>query len=83
MDGADIFTSVAAGFQYAVSFSHAAIDEGGTVSVFDDLHGKGNLLASVAVPGHHLEMHCQLSRPVLPVPCRQHQLWRRAEIGVR
>lgn len=47
LTGADTFMNVAAGFDTGFSFFYAAVNNTGSVSVYDGLNGTGNLLASV------------------------------------
>ncbi|MBN2631763.1 MAG: VPLPA-CTERM sorting domain-containing protein [Rhodobacteraceae bacterium] len=42
--------NVAAGFADGFSFFYSAISNSGSVSVYDDLDGTGNLLATLALP---------------------------------
>lgn len=47
LDGSETFMNVAAGFETGFSFFYAAINNTGSINVFDDLNGTGNLLASL------------------------------------
>ena len=47
LEGAETFMNVAAGFQIGFSFFYSAVNEGGSISVYDGLNGTGNLLASL------------------------------------
>lgn len=50
LTGSETFMNVAAGFDTGFSFFYAAPNNAGSVSVFDDLDGTGNLLASFSLP---------------------------------
>lgn len=49
LSGAETFMNVAAGFDTGFSFFYAAPNQMGSVSVFDDLNGAGNLLATLTL----------------------------------
>lgn len=49
LTGSETFMNVAAGFDTGFSFFYSAINQGGSVSVFDGLNGTGNLLASISL----------------------------------
>lgn len=50
LTGAQTFMNVPAGFDTGFSFFYTAINQPGSVSVFDGLNGTGNLLASLNLP---------------------------------
>lgn len=50
LDGAETFMNVPAGFDTGFSFFYTAINNPGSVSVFDGLNGTGNLLATLNLP---------------------------------
>lgn len=50
LSGSQTFMNVAAGFTTGFSFFYTAINQAGSVSVYDDLGGTGNLLATLALP---------------------------------
>ena len=47
LEGAETFMNVPAGFDTGFSFFYVAINQGGSISVYDDLNGTGNLLATL------------------------------------
>lgn len=49
LSGAETFMNVAAGFDTGFSFFYSAPNQMGSVSVFDDLNGAGNLLATLTL----------------------------------
>ena len=49
LSGAETFMNVAAGFDTGFSFNYAAINQGGTINVFDGLGGTGTLLGSIVL----------------------------------
>ena len=49
LTGNETFMNVAAGFETGFSFFYSAVNQGGSISVFDDLSGGGNLLASLTL----------------------------------
>jgi len=49
LTGNETFMSVAAGFETGFSFFYAAVNSGGSISVYDGLFGTGNLLASLTL----------------------------------
>jgi hypothetical protein len=50
LSGSESFMNVAAGFDTGFSFNYSAINQAGSVSVYDGLNGTGNLLATLALP---------------------------------
>jgi hypothetical protein len=50
LSGAETFMNVPAGFDTGFSFFYTAVSQAGSVSVYDDLGGAGNLLATIALP---------------------------------
>lgn len=50
LSGAETFMNVPAGFDTGFSFFYTAINQGGSISVYDGLGGTGNLLATLALP---------------------------------
>jgi hypothetical protein len=50
LSGAQTFMNVAKGFDTGFSFNYTAINNPGSISVYDDLNGSGNLLASLVLP---------------------------------
>ncbi len=50
LTGADAIMNVAAGFDTGFSFFYSAINNAGSVNVFDELNGTGNILASLNIP---------------------------------
>jgi hypothetical protein len=50
LSGTETFMNVAAGFDTGFSFFYTAINQTGSVSVFDGLNGTGNLLATLDLP---------------------------------
>jgi hypothetical protein len=50
LDGAETFMNVAAGFTTGFSFFYSAVNNPGSVSVFDGLGGTGTLLATLTLP---------------------------------
>lgn len=50
LSGAETFMNVPAGFDTGFSFFYTAINQPGSVSVFDGLSGTGNLLATLNLP---------------------------------
>jgi hypothetical protein len=49
LEGDQTFMNVASGFSTGFSFYYSAIGQGGSVLVYDDLNGTGNLLATIAL----------------------------------
>lgn len=49
LSGAETYMNVAAGFDTGFSFYYTAINQGGSISVYDDLNGTGNLLATLTL----------------------------------
>ena len=49
LNGAETFMNVLAGFTTGFSFNYTAINQAGSVSVFDGLNGTGNILATLAI----------------------------------
>lgn len=49
LSGAETYMNVAAGFTTGFSFFYSAINQTGSISVFDGLNGAGNLLATLAL----------------------------------
>lgn len=47
LTGSETFMNVAAGFDTGFSFNYVSFSQPGSVSVFDDLNGTGNLLATI------------------------------------
>lgn len=50
LSGGAATMNVAAGFDTGLSFFYAAVNVGGSVEVWDDLNGAGNLLATLVLP---------------------------------
>lgn len=50
LQGSETFMNVAAGFDTGFSFFYSAINRAGSISVYDDVNGTGNLLATLALP---------------------------------
>lgn len=50
LDGSQTYMNIAAGFDTGFSFFYAAINNPGSVEVYDGLNGTGNLLATVNLP---------------------------------
>jgi hypothetical protein len=50
LSGAETYMNVAAGFDTGFSFFYTAINYAGSISVYDDLSGTGNLLATMDLP---------------------------------
>ncbi len=50
LSGSQTFMNVPAGFDTGFSFFYSAVSQVGSVSVFDDLSGGGNLLATINLP---------------------------------
>ena len=50
LDGTETFMNVAGGFDTGFSFFYTAVNQGGSISVFDDLNGTGTLLATLTLP---------------------------------
>jgi hypothetical protein len=48
--GTETFMNVAAGFSTGFSFFYTARNQGGSVLVYDDLNGTGNILATIILP---------------------------------
>jgi hypothetical protein len=49
LSGAETYMNVAAGFDTGFSFFYSAINQGGSISVYDGLGGTGTLLATLAL----------------------------------
>ena len=50
LSGTQTFMNIAAGFDTGFSFFYTAVSQGGSVTVFDDLNGAGNILATLNLP---------------------------------
>jgi hypothetical protein len=50
LSGSETFMNLTAGFDTGFSFFYTAVNQGGSVSVFDGLDGTGNLLATLLLP---------------------------------
>lgn len=50
LTGAETYMNVAAGFDTGFSFFYSAVNSGGSLSVYDDLNGTGNVLATLNLP---------------------------------
>lgn len=50
LSGGQTYMNVAAGFDTGFSFFYTAINTGGSVTVYDDVNGTGNVLATLSLP---------------------------------
>jgi hypothetical protein len=50
LSGSETFMNLASGFDTGFSFFYAAINQAGSISVYDGLNGTGSLLASLSLP---------------------------------
>ena len=50
LSGSEAVMNVAAGFQNGFAFKYTAINQAGSINVYDGLNGTGNILASINLP---------------------------------